>query len=81
MKKLGKLQFNSEKVMKNEELTTLRGGYNGTRGLNCSSGSVWLGCQYTICEMTWTEAYEMCRSKYGPSVDDAQGGCNVNCPQ
>jgi hypothetical protein len=27
MKKLGKLQINSEKLMKNEELTSLRGGY------------------------------------------------------
>ena len=29
MKKLNKLQINSEKLMKNEELTTLRGGYGG----------------------------------------------------
>ena len=27
MKKLNKLQINSEKIMKNEELLTLRGGY------------------------------------------------------
>lgn len=31
MKKLNKLQFNSEKIMKNKELTTLRGGYS----INC----------------------------------------------
>ncbi len=29
MKKLNKLQINSEKLMNNEELTTLRGGYGG----------------------------------------------------
>lgn len=29
MKKINKLQINSEKLMKNEELTTLRGGYDG----------------------------------------------------
>jgi len=29
MKKLNKLQINSEKIMKNEELVTLRGGYGG----------------------------------------------------
>ncbi len=29
MKKLGKLQINPEKVMKNEELIALRGGYDG----------------------------------------------------
>jgi natural product precursor len=28
MKKLNKLQINSEKIMKNEELLTLRGGYD-----------------------------------------------------
>lgn len=29
MKKLNKLQINSERLMKNEELITLRGGYGG----------------------------------------------------
>ena len=29
MKKLNKLQINSEKLMKNEELKTLKGGYGG----------------------------------------------------
>ena len=29
MKKLNKLQINSERIMKNEELITLRGGYDG----------------------------------------------------
>lgn len=29
MKKLNKLQINSEKLIKNEELNTLRGGYDG----------------------------------------------------
>ena len=33
MKKLNKLQINPEKVMKNEELVTLRGGYGGN--VNC----------------------------------------------
>ena len=35
MKKLNKLQINSEKLMKNEELITLRGGYGGYGG-GCS---------------------------------------------
>ena len=30
MKKLGKLSINPEKVIKNEELVNLRGGYHGT---------------------------------------------------
>lgn len=29
MKKLNKLQINTEKLMKNEELISLRGGYDG----------------------------------------------------
>jgi hypothetical protein len=33
MKKLNKLQINSERIMKNEELITLRGGYDGNE--NC----------------------------------------------
>ena len=37
MKKLGKLQINPEKVMKNEELLTLRGGY-GNHYLGCRLG-------------------------------------------
>ena len=37
MKKLNKLQINSEKLMKNDELITLRGGYDdsGYRGYCC----------------------------------------------
>lgn len=35
MKKLNKLQINSEKIMKNEELITLRGGYGY---VNCGNG-------------------------------------------
>ncbi len=38
MKKLGKLSINPEKVIKNEELANLRGGYLDElcQGLNCS---------------------------------------------
>lgn len=39
MKKLNKLQINSEKIMKNEELLSLRGGYDaGTCGWEGGSG-------------------------------------------
>ena len=46
MKKLNKLQINSEKLMKNEELLVLKGGYGegGTRGLCCSANYEYLGC-------------------------------------
>jgi natural product precursor len=38
MKKLNKLQLNSERLMKNEELMTLRGGYDEDNcGVSCSS--------------------------------------------
>jgi len=33
MKKINKLQINAEKLMKNEELVTLRGGYGGASWL------------------------------------------------
>jgi hypothetical protein len=61
MKKLQKLQINSEKLMKNEELITLRGGYEGnccfchscvhdgymiaTSQAACASACSALGCQ------------------------------------
>jgi hypothetical protein len=35
MKKLNKLQINSGRLMKNDELMTLRGGYDGTVELWC----------------------------------------------
>lgn len=41
MKKLGKLSINSEKVMKNEELINLRGGYTGD---DCPSGQFKCKC-------------------------------------
>jgi hypothetical protein len=38
MKKLNKLQINSEKLMKNEELITLRGGYGNDCYCMCDGG-------------------------------------------
>ncbi len=45
MKKLNKLQINSERLMKNEELVTLRGGYGyavcrNSNGEECGSGMI-----------------------------------------
>lgn len=42
MKKLNKLQITSEKLMKNEELATIRGGYGGwtyciKNGVQCAN--------------------------------------------
>ena len=40
MKKINKLHVNSERLMKNEELITLRGGYGGAQCYDaCSSDS------------------------------------------
>ena len=40
MKKLNKLQINSDKIMENEELIALRGGYDGgCAGVYCHSNS------------------------------------------
>lgn len=45
MKKLNKLLINSEKIMKNEELVTLRGGYGDPCTCLCSDQNTgqWLG--------------------------------------
>jgi len=78
MKKLGKLNINPEKVMKNEELETLKGG-SGT-------GSMWyckhhegivvriLGCiTSTGCDANL--AWNACISNY-PETNEMAGGCS-----
>jgi len=59
MKKLGKLQINSSKLMQKDELVTLRGGYDesGTCGFQCSQcdgGWEAGGCQQSL---STVEAY------------------------
>lgn len=67
MKKLNKLEINSEKLIKKEELMTLRGGYGGM--LKCEGGEYGtcyfyvLGCSpetdKTTCDLCpggWTSA-------------------------
>lgn len=51
MKKLNKLEINSEKLMKNEELVTLRGGYGGSCE-PCGSG-----VQKWNCSVWWNGTY------------------------
>lgn len=48
MKKLGKLSINPEKVIQNEELVNLRGGYSCSVTSTCGSGSV--SCSGQVCE-------------------------------
>lgn len=46
MKKIGKISINPEKVIKNEELVNLKGGYgDGPYQVVCASGDYW-GCGY-----------------------------------
>ena len=55
MKKLSKLQINHEKVMKNEELILLRGGYGGV----CCTCHAWDG---TIIGNIGCSSPSMCNS-------------------
>jgi len=43
MKKLGKLSINPEKLMKNEELVSLRGGYEGMAVCVCTDSTGVIG--------------------------------------
>jgi len=65
MKKLGKLQINPEKLMKNEELLTLRGGY-GDVACACKKDGI------TLC----SEMVENCGTEYG----SCKQWCNYYCP-
>ena len=65
MKKLGKLTINPEKVIKNEELVNLRGGYGGEGGSNCCEcvdmNNNTLGY---IAGSTASECWEDCQAAY-----------------
>jgi hypothetical protein len=51
MKKLSKLTINPSKVMKNEELVNLKGGYGyGTPCCNCGKGRWMVGSTPEDCE-------------------------------
>ena len=52
MKKLGKLQINSEKVIKNEELVLLKGGYGEPGDPGTCGYKIWLYNHWQIdCEV------------------------------
>jgi hypothetical protein len=93
MKKLNKLQINPEKLMKSEELVTLRGGDeggygsnngsgggngSGTMALNCFYSFIRLGCVYTCCGITQSDAMAICRTQY-PSTTNVVYQCGYNC--
>jgi hypothetical protein len=69
MKKLGKLNINPEKVIKNEELITLRGGY---------------GCDFQPCPPDWWEYCCRCHALLQPDMYisyASQSNCNSLCQQ
>jgi len=70
MKKIGKLSINPEKVIKNEELVNLRGGYGGGSGsLYCknSSGTV---CAYDNYDCgTFKEDLKYCKDNCDDGID------------
>lgn len=58
MKKLGKLSINPEKVMKNDELVSLRGGYQG--GTACCLCSYNYVLKLYIVGSSPSECYQDC---------------------
>jgi hypothetical protein len=46
MKTLGKLNINSEKILKNEELVNLRGGYDSATETACKNKKAGDECSY-----------------------------------
>ena len=68
MKKIGKLSINPEKVIKNEELVNLKGGYSGA-SVACSTGGGGY-CQYNIpnCDEADTVCNDLCSGYTGTYV-------------
>jgi hypothetical protein len=85
MKKLNKLQINPEKVMKNEELVTLRGGgegdygsNNGSGGGNNSSGRMYMLCNCNLLPAkAWWGCYYL--SDVGNAILAACGNSSGYC--
>lgn len=74
MKKLNKLQINSEKLMKDEELITLKGGYGTCYGCYGGTGTL-LGSFYG-CGFTGDEALYICRTMWANTEYALEGVCN-----
>jgi hypothetical protein len=63
MKKLNKLHINTEKLMKNDELLTLRGGYDGPCTCMCAVYDVEHLLGYLLSESG--NCFEDCRYAFG----------------
>ena len=82
MKKLGKLTINPEKVIKNEELVNLRGGYGtqGPCGCTCFNAEKFVETGKVICYgyvYTETDCVSECGEFYGPWATGVCG--NILC--
>jgi hypothetical protein len=64
MKKLNKLKINTEKVIKNDELVNLKGGYEGYQRVSCFSSGGYLGYVNTSYCPSQSTQLSMCRSYY-----------------
>ena len=62
MKKLQKLQINSERLMNNEELVTLRGGYDDVRCYPEDPGQIPWFCEgiFAGCQVSVQACWERC---------------------
>ena len=75
MKKLGKFKLDPDKVMKYEELITLKGGYSGYDcHINCDDGAFW---EEGMPGGTCTEASDIRQAWY--DVYQHERNCYVNC--
>ncbi len=61
MKKFGKLSISPEKIMKNEELLNLQGGYQGYC-CRCTNGTTWYGF---MLDATASNCDSLCKQAYG----------------
>lgn len=71
MKTLGKLKINPEKILKNEELKSLNGGWCGrceVYGGNCQYNS------WPACGDSQEQVQTTCQTVYA-----SYGGCTCNC--
>ena len=70
MKKLGKLLINPEKVMNNDELISLRGGYGGYGSGSCGEGFDEYCCLINPCsDCAWIGPATVCVESGGSVVD------------
>jgi hypothetical protein len=74
MKKLNKLGINSEKIMKNDELVTLRGGYGEANCCLCMNGAEPLGVM--AFQSSPLECTATCVYTYEPPYENVWGQWN-----